>query len=143
MRSHTIITVSRSYNLKRRAEQQDETRRRIVEAAIELHETNPPAATSISDIAKRARVGRVTVYRHFPDEAALFRACSGRYHEQYPLPHPDRWRGIADPGERLRTALREVYAYLDTWRSLVREHGLDDEQALDVALRLASDSGGR
>lgn len=58
--------MTRPYTLKRRAERQDETRRRIVEAAIELHQTIGPAATTVSEIAQRAGVGRVTVYRHFP-----------------------------------------------------------------------------
>ena len=38
----------------------------------------PPAATTVTDIAERAGVGRVTVYRHLPDETALAGACSGR-----------------------------------------------------------------
>ncbi len=106
-----MIIVSRPYTLKRRAERQDDTRQRIVEAAIELHQTIGPAATTISQIAGRAGVGRVTVYRHFPDELTLARACSGQYFERNPAPDPERWRTIAGGEERLRTALRETYAY--------------------------------
>ena len=103
--------MSRPYTLKRRAERQDQTRQRIVEAAIELHQTIGPTATTISQIADRAGVGRVTVYRHFPDELTLARACSGQYFERNPAPDPERWRAIADPEERLRTALHETYRY--------------------------------
>jgi len=103
--------VSRSYQLKRRAERQDQTRQRIIEATIELHQTIGPKATTVSEIAERAQVGRVTVYRHFPDEPTLSRACSGQYIEQHPFPDPGRWLAIADPIERLRTGLRETYAY--------------------------------
>ena len=103
--------MARAYTLKRRAERRDETRRRIVEAAIELHQTIGPAATTITDVAGRAGVGRVTVYRHFPDEAALSRACSGHYFAEHPPPDPERWRAIAEPEARLRAALRETYAY--------------------------------
>jgi len=103
--------VTRSYQLKRRAERQDQTRQRIIEAAIELHQTVGPAATTVSEIAERAQVGRVTVYRHFPDEPTLARACSGQYFERHPFPDPDSWQAIADPVERLRTGLRETYAY--------------------------------
>lgn len=103
--------MSRAYELKRRAQRQDQTRQRIVDAAVQLHETVGPAATTISDIAERAGVGRVTVYRHFPDDAALLTACSGHYYEQHPLPDLQSWRAIADPEERLRAALRETYAY--------------------------------
>jgi len=103
--------MARTYQLKQRARRQDETRARIVEATIELHQTIGPAATTVSDIAARAMVGRMTVYRHFPDEITLARACSGLYMERHPLPDPGRWRGIADPTERLRSALLETYAY--------------------------------
>ena len=103
--------MARAYQLKRRAERQDQTRQRIIEAAIELHQTIGPAATTVSEIAERAQVGRVTVYRHFPDELALARSCSGQYFERHPLPDPERWRAIADPEERLRTGLRDAHAY--------------------------------
>jgi AcrR family transcriptional regulator len=103
--------MARKYELKRRADQQDETRMRIVEAAIELHQTIGPTAATVSEIAQRAGVGRVTVYRHFPDEPSLSQACSGLYFERNPLPDPAAWEAIADPGERLRTALDAVYAY--------------------------------
>lgn len=103
--------VTRKYELKRRAERQDETRQRIVDATIELHQTIGAARTTISEIAERAGVGRVTVYRHFPDEATLFRACSGHYFAQHPFPEIDRWREIPDPLVRLRVGLREYYAW--------------------------------
>ena len=103
--------MTRPYKLKRRAELQDETRQRIVDATIELHQTIGPTATTISEIADRAGVGRVTVYRHFPDELTLARACSGKYLQQHPPPDPERWQEIADPEDRLRSALRETYAY--------------------------------
>ncbi len=106
-----MIFVTRPYKLKRRAELQDETRQRIVDATIELHQTIGPTATTISEIADRAGVGRVTVYRHFPDELTLARACSGKYLQQHPPPDPERWQEIADPEDRLRSALRETYAY--------------------------------
>ncbi len=89
--------MARAYQLKRRAERQDETRQRIVDAAIELHQTIGPAATTVTEIAQRAGVGRVTVYRHFPDELTLARACSGQYFERHPAPDLERWRAIADP----------------------------------------------
>ena len=103
--------MTREYELKRRAEQMEDTRRRIVEAAIELHEAVGPARASVSAIAERAGVQRQTYYRHFPDQRSLFMACSALYLERNPLPHPDAWRAIADPHERLRTGLDELYAY--------------------------------
>ena len=99
-----MIVVTRPYKLKRRAELQDETRQRIVDATIELHQTIGPTATTISEIADRAGVGRVTVYRHFPDELTLARACSGKYLQQHPPPDPERWR--RSPTLRIGSAQR-------------------------------------
>ena len=67
----------RKYTKRRRAESEQETRRRITEAAVSLHGSVGPARTTISAIAERAGVQRATVYRHFPDEESLFAACSG------------------------------------------------------------------
>ena len=188
--------MTRKYDMKRRAKRQEETRRRIVEATVELHETVGMARTTISAIAEKAGVERLTVYRHFPDERALFTACSGHWSAANPPPDPASWTQIADPEERLRSALTEVYAYhrrtepmmsnvvrdaqvhpltremaepyyqlfeqmryvlatgwgvederlplllatlghaldFQTWRSLVRQQGLDDEQAVEVMM---------
>ena len=106
-----MITVSRRYELKRRAERQEKTRQRIVEAAVGLHGSIGMARTTVTQIAERAGVGRQTVYRHFPDELALGRACSGLYWERNPLPDPRPWRAVADPHDRLQLGLRESYAY--------------------------------
>jgi AcrR family transcriptional regulator len=99
------------YNLKARAERQQQTRQRIVETAVELHKTHGPAQTTITDIAKRAGVERQTVYNHFPDELSLLKACSAHNRTLNPPPDPESWRLIADPESRLRRALAEVYAY--------------------------------
>jgi AcrR family transcriptional regulator len=191
--------MTRKYDMKRRAKRQEETRRRIVEATVELHETVGMARTTISAIAKKAGVERLTVYRHFPDERALFTACSGHWTAANPPPDPASWTQVADPEERLRMALSEVYAYhrrtepmmanfirdapvhpltremaepyfqlfermryvlatgwgvederlalllatlghaldFQTWRSLVRQQGLNEEQAVEVMVGMA------
>jgi len=189
-----MIAMPRRYQLKQRAERRDATRDRIVDAAVTLHGTVGIARTTISQIADRAGVGRQTVYRHFPDELSLVRACSGLYFDRHPLPDPGPWGAIAGPRERFQTALRESYAYhrltepmigqalaamaghpvmkeyhehwhravgviasawrvrgrqrelvraaighaigFPTWRSLVREQGLADEEAADLMVRL-------
>lgn len=101
----------RPYRLRSRAESQDRTRQKIVEAAIELHQVKGIAATSMNDVAERAAVGKVTVYRHFPNAAALLGACSGQYFERHPFPDPETWRATQDPLARLRRGLAETYAY--------------------------------
>lgn len=101
----------RSYKLKARAERQDETHRRIVEATVRLHEKFGASGTSISAIASAAGVQRLTVYRHFPNERALLAACTGHYLAANPPPDPAPWLKIADAEQRLRTGLAQIYAY--------------------------------
>jgi AcrR family transcriptional regulator len=103
--------MARKYELKQRAENVTETRRRIVEATVALHDSVGPARTSISAIAERAGVQRLTVYRHFPDERSLFAACSGHWQAQNPAPDPSTWARVDNSEERLLTALTEIYAY--------------------------------
>jgi AcrR family transcriptional regulator len=105
--------MARRYELRKRAERLAETRRRIVEAAVELHTTEGPATTSIAAVAERAGVQRHTVYAHFPDLRSLFAACSAHWNEANPFPDASRWLAIEDPAERLRTALHDVYAWYD------------------------------
>ena len=101
----------RRYELKKRAEALEETRRRITEVTIDLHRTVGPAATRITDIAERADVQRATVYNHFPDEASLLASCSAHWRAHHPAPDPVPWREIEDPSERLRVGLGELYAW--------------------------------
>jgi AcrR family transcriptional regulator len=188
--------MTRKYDMKRRAKRQEETRQRIVEATVELHQSVGMARTTISAVAEKAGVQRLTVYRHFPNERALFSACTGHWSAANPPPDPASWSQIAAPEERLRMALSEVYAYhrrtepmtanfirdaqvhplvremaepyfqlfermryvlvtgwgaaderlglllaalghaldFQTWRSLVRHQGLNDEQAIEVVV---------
>jgi AcrR family transcriptional regulator len=190
----------RPYRKKQRAELEQQTRRRITESAAELHGTLGPARTSISAVAEHAGVRRSTVYRHFPDEAALFAACSAHWRTLNPPPDLTAWAAIEDPRERLRAGLEQMYAFyrrtelmmenlhrdeatmptvkqtfsqfrgyisaaretlmggwqargrrrqhvraaighalvFPTWRSLTREQGLDDPQAVELMCRLAA-----
>lgn len=97
--------------MKRRAEQEAETRLRITESAVDLHGRLGPAHTTVSAIAEHAGVRRSTVYRHFPDERALFGACSAHWAASNPPPDIGGWQSIAEPDARLDTALAELYAY--------------------------------
>jgi len=101
----------RKYEKKRRAEAEAQTRLRITESAVELHGSLGPARTSMSAVAEHAGVRRSTLYRHFPDEEALFGACSAHWAAQNPPPDIEAWVKIEDAGERLATALDDLYAY--------------------------------
>jgi AcrR family transcriptional regulator len=198
MSSEVRSRATRRYRKRLRAEQEHRTRQAITEAAMKLHGTVGPARTTVSAVADAAGVQRATVYRHFPDEASLFQACSSHYSALHPPPDPSAWVEIGDPRERLRRALTELYrwweetedmmslvlrdaplvegmaapveegrAYLDevrrilvrgrpergkarsrasaaighavtfnTWRSLVREQGLGNAEAVELMAEL-------
>jgi AcrR family transcriptional regulator len=124
--------------MTRRAELEEQTRRRITESTVALHEEVGPARTSISAVAERAGVRRSTVYRHFPDEAALFAACSSHWRAANPPPDPRPWAAIEDPGARTEAALRELYAFYghteEMYASLLR-----DEPLVPIVRRLLGD----
>jgi AcrR family transcriptional regulator len=105
--------MTRTYTLKRRAEQQAETRRRIVEAAVDLHSSVGPARTTFSMVAEKAGVQRHTLYAHFPDERSLLMACSGLSLERHPLPDAAAWWEIEDRRERLRAGLAAMYDWYE------------------------------
>lgn len=102
---------ARTYRMRKRADDVAGTRRRIVEAAVRLHGTIGPAATTISAVADEAGVTRLTVYRHFPDDLALFTACSAHWAAGQFLPDPEAWSCIADPAQRLRAGLSDLYRF--------------------------------
>ena len=113
MSKQSSTGARRPYRKRRRAQLEAETRLRITEAAVDLHGSVGPARTTISAVADRAGVQRATVYRHFPDEDALFDACSSHWMAQHPLPDPAPWAKIEHPEERLRTALGELYEWYE------------------------------
>lgn len=112
---NTVSTQKRKYELKARAEAQEATRARIAAAAAELHEEVGIGRTTVSDIARRAGVQRLTVYKHFPDLAALLPACSAHWLAANPLPDLGGALAQEDPEARLRGVLAAMYGwYRDT-----------------------------
>jgi AcrR family transcriptional regulator len=103
--------MARRYEQRERARKHEQTRQRIVDALIELHETVGAAQTTVVEVARRAGVGRMTVYNHFPTEADMVTACTAHWIALHPPPDVDAWKRIADPGERLDRALSELYGY--------------------------------
>jgi AcrR family transcriptional regulator len=133
------MVKKRKYEMKKRAELQCETRRRIVEATVELHRTRGPANTTISEIAQRAGVNRLTVYNHFPDITDLLKACSRSWTERHPAPDPTPWAQIRDPQERLRAALTELYGFYARTEPM-RANVLRDAQTMPALAALLEGS---
>jgi AcrR family transcriptional regulator len=109
----------RPYRKRKRAESEEETRRRITEAAVELHGTVGPANTTVTEVAELAGVSRMTVYNHFPTDADLFVACSTHWGSEHPFPDPAAWTAVADPGARLGRALADLYAWYGAEREML------------------------
>jgi AcrR family transcriptional regulator len=135
MRS-TKVVPQRKYRKTKRALTEAETRERIVEAAVELHETIGPAKTTIKAIAERAGVQRATVYNHFPDLQALFAACNAHYYERHPMPDPSSWMRIASPIERFRVAVRDLYRWYEETEQMLAV-GIRDIESVPPAAREA------
>lgn len=113
------LKKKRPYRLRKRAAQQEETRRRIVEATVDLHSTVGPARTTVSQIAERAGVQRNTFYAHFPEEMDLFHACSGLALERDPLPDPESWLEITAGGQRVAAGIGALYRWYARNHSMV------------------------
>jgi len=127
----------RPYRKHRRAELEQATRRRITESAAELHGTLGPSRTSISAVAANAGVRRSTLYRHFPDEAALFAACTHHWMASNPVPDLARWAAIDDPEARLRVALQELYAHYRRTERMM-DNILRDEEIVPIVKQMFS-----
>ena len=120
--------AKRSYVLKARGAQMAETRARIIEAIMQLHGEIGPRKTTVSAIAERAGVERLTVYRHFNNEAEMFTACSHRYLELNPPPDPSSWAGETDPTKRTKRGLADLYAFFSRTAPMFGKVYLDVEE---------------
>jgi AcrR family transcriptional regulator len=76
-----------------------------------LPEERPVPGRAGIDEGEAAGVTRLTVYRHFPDDAALFAACSAHWISRQQLPDPGAWSQIGDPVARLRAGLADLYRF--------------------------------
>jgi len=118
---NTMSSEKRKYEQKARAEGQRETRAAIAKAAAELHEEKGVAATSVSEIARRAGVTRLTVYNHFADLSELLPACSAHYAQLHPTPDLEPILAIEEPGRRVREALAAMYAWYRETRHMLEK----------------------
>lgn len=105
------VSTKRSYELKERAKRQQETRARIAEVTAQLHEEVGPARTTVTEVAKRAGVQRLTVYKHFPTETDLFAGCSAHFMSRHPFPDLTAPLAVENPERRARETLKTIYGW--------------------------------
>jgi AcrR family transcriptional regulator len=129
--------------MRERAEHVDRTRERILEATVHLHTTIGLAATTVTGIAERAGVTRLTVYRHFPDVKDLFVACKEHWTAQQVRPDVASWAQVADPYERLRIGLADLYRFYRGGEAMLTNVDRDREMLPDVVRKSNEDTNAR
>lgn len=125
-----------------RALRQSETRQRITQAAVELHQQRGPLHTTITEITQRAGVERLTVYRHFPDEASLHQACQQHFFASHALPNLVLWQEVSTYPNWLKVGLTELYEYREQthemFSSVLRDYQVDPERSGAGVVRFMS-----
>jgi AcrR family transcriptional regulator len=93
------MSARRPYESPLRAEQQEQTRLRILEATADVLADEDVEEVTVPLVALRARVSVRTVYRHFPTKEALFDAF-GEWAEEHlrlvVLSYPDTLEAVRD-----------------------------------------------
>ena len=125
----------------RRAAAVEETRRRIVDATLELHAEQGIAATRWDEIAVRAGVGVGTVYRHFPSLDELVPACGRVSRQLLALPAPSDapalFAGAEGSRARVERLVGEVFAIYERGAHVVRAARREPDVHPDVARAVA------
>jgi AcrR family transcriptional regulator len=141
--------VPRSYSLGKRAIQQADTRRRILDAARELFQERGVSGTTMQDIARRADVAPGTVANHFGSRDALATEVIGGILGDLQMPTPDLFDGVDDLEVRIHLMVRELARFFERsnpwWQASQREPDIglwaDAEQRfyrdLDTLIRAA------
>jgi AcrR family transcriptional regulator len=107
----------------RRADQKDETRLRIVDAAVGLYLERGMAGTSLLRVARAADVAPGTVRNHFPNTTALALAVGEAALGDMILPGPEIFEGSRTLEERLRRLWSEMEIVIhrgNKWWSVIQ-----------------------
>jgi len=135
--------MPRRYQMATRERAVQDTRQRIIDAAISLHALRGVIATNWEEIAERASVSTATVYRHFPSLGELVPACARTAFEAGArLPSPAQaaaaFAGLTRPAPRIERLIREscrCYELGAGWLAAARRDA-KSVPALDRAVRL-------
>ena len=98
----------RKYDMTKRAEALEATRKRIVNATVAAHRELGIQATSWDEIASRAEVGVGTVYRHFRSLEERLPACGALVTETLALPAEDEIPGLFDGAQSLQERVHRI-----------------------------------
>ncbi|MDQ6924883.1 MAG: TetR family transcriptional regulator [Candidatus Eremiobacteraeota bacterium] len=101
----------RPYTLNKRAQLAQDTRRRILDAIVQLHAERGVAATTAADVAVRADVAVATVGRYFPSIDEMVQACGAHLRTMVPLPTAAMFEGAGDVETRVRILVERWFAF--------------------------------
>jgi AcrR family transcriptional regulator len=105
--------MPRAYRLGRRAEQQADTRRRILAAALDLYRDGGYAAATTRAVADAADVALATVRNHFRTPLDLAVAAGEQVLEDLRPPNASILDGLATISERIERLTGELVAFFD------------------------------
>ena len=99
----------RPYQLGKRQATVDETKRRIIDAAITEYADHGIDGTSMLAVARRADVAPGTVLYHFPDPDSLADVVIAGLYERYAAPSVESIPGDEPLSVRIASLVRELY----------------------------------
>jgi AcrR family transcriptional regulator len=105
--------MPRRYTLGKRAEQKEQTRQRILEAAAALYQERGVSQTTLPEVARRADVAPGTVLNHFASVDDLARAVVDQVVGSLRLPSDDILDGLADVPERVARLCHALFAFYE------------------------------
>jgi AcrR family transcriptional regulator len=111
-----VVETKRAYSSTLRAEQQEATRSRILDAVAQLMSDPRQPELTFSALAQRAQVSERTVYRHFASKDELLEAFWVYINEQLGMAH------YPETVEELLGVLPSVYTGFDQRAGLIRAH---------------------
>jgi AcrR family transcriptional regulator len=107
--------MPREYKMRKRADDWQKTRDRILQVTMQLHDEKGVVPTTFADIAKRAGIGQATLYRHFPTPGDLVRTCGGHVWQEMRPPMAEMassvFEGLTGTAERLEKLVDEIDAF--------------------------------
>jgi AcrR family transcriptional regulator len=151
--------ATRRYEQKLRAEQSDETRRRILDAVAACLRQAPTVPVSLDEVARRAKVARSTIYLVFGSRAGLFDAFAEDLFVRAGLPalteavaNPDareHLRGSVAAATKMLAAERDIYRVLvsmsqldqDSMGSIVKQREENRRGGMEYLARRLSEDG--
>ncbi|MCC5858461.1 MAG: TetR/AcrR family transcriptional regulator [Ectothiorhodospiraceae bacterium] len=111
--SGQVLEIGESAKVRRTRKTPEERRRELLAAAASVFARRGYRSADVQEIADRAGVGKGTVYRYFDTKEALFRASIANQLDELETCARQARDRHTDPLERLRAAIRAVFAYFD------------------------------